>query len=165
MTDVTFAKHAGAALLAIALLSSPALADPAETAKAAGKDASWLFIQTAQKVTFDGKTLTLKNVSPSVVMFTDRPKRAAEAMPTATFIKDWGIKGKNSFGANPPNAGLTSIVDGKLQTATVELKEPHLDGTTLTFQARAIEGTPPTSGGTSSIFIDGGCNMGNPHNC
>jgi hypothetical protein len=99
------------------------------------------------------------------VMFTDRPKRAAEAIPTATFVKDWGIKGKNSFVANPPNAGLTSIVDGKLQTATVELKQPHLDGKTLTFQARAIEGTPPTTGGTSSIFIDGGCNMGNPHNC
>jgi hypothetical protein len=59
--------------------------------------------------------------------------------------------------ADPPNAGLTSIVDGKLQTATVS--------TTLTFQARVLEGTPPTSGGTSSIFIDSGCNMGNPRNC
>jgi hypothetical protein len=156
MTDMTFAKQAGAALLAIALLSSPALADPTETAKAAGKDASWLFIQTAQSAQFDGKTLTLKNVSLSVVMFTDRPKRTAEAIPIATFIKDWGTKGKNSFVADPPNAGLTSIVDGKLQTATVELKQPHLDGTTLTFQARVLEGTPPASGGTTSVFIDGG---------
>jgi hypothetical protein len=162
---MTFAKQAGAALLAIALLSNPALADPVETAKAAGKDASWLFIQTARKVQFDGKTLTLSGVDPSVVMFTDRPKRVAEAIPTVTFIKDWGAKGKNSFVADPPNAGLTSIVDGKLQTATVELKQPSLNGTTLTFQARVLEGTPPTSGGTSTIFIDGGCNMGNPHNC
>jgi hypothetical protein len=156
MTDVTFAKRAGAALLAIALLSSPALADPAETAKAAGKDASWLFIQTAQKITFDGKTLTLSGVDPSVVMFTDRPKRAAETIPTATFLKSWDDGGKGSFQSVPPNAGLTSIVDGKLQTATVELKQPHLDGTTLTFQARVLEGTPPASGGTSSVFIDGG---------
>jgi len=67
--------------------------------------------------------------------------------------------------ADPPNAGLTSIVDGKLQIATVELKQPHLDGTTLTFQARVVEGTPPASGGATSVFIDGGCNIGNPHNC
>ena len=79
-----FAKQAGAAfLIGTAILSSPAWADPIETAQTAGKDARWLFIQTAQKVTFDGKTLTLSGVSPSVVMFTDRPKRAAETIPTA----------------------------------------------------------------------------------
>jgi hypothetical protein len=75
----TVVKQAGAALLGITLLAGPALADPAVTAKAAGKEASWLFIQTAQSAQFDGKTLTLKNISPSVVMFTDRPARAAEA--------------------------------------------------------------------------------------
>lgn len=39
---MTFAKFAGAAFLGIALLAEPALADPVETAKAAGKDASSL---------------------------------------------------------------------------------------------------------------------------
>jgi hypothetical protein len=97
MTDKTFAKQAGAALLAITLLSSPALADPTETAKAAGKDASWLFIQTAQKVTFDGKTLTLSGVDPSVVMFNDRPKRGAEVLPTTTFLSRWDAGGKGRF--------------------------------------------------------------------
>ncbi|MGO4123843.1 hypothetical protein AB4Z01_05555 [Inquilinus sp. YAF38] len=153
---MTNLKICAAALLCAALLSSPARADATETAKAAGKDASWLFIQTAQKVQFDGTTLTLSGVNPSVVMFTDRPARTAEAIPTATFVKDWGIKGKDSFVADPPNAGLTSIVDGKLQIATVELKQPYLDGTTLTFQARIIEGAVPASGGTTSVFIDGG---------
>ncbi|MGO1077065.1 hypothetical protein [Inquilinus sp. CA228] len=147
-------KSTGAAVLTFALLAGPAFADPTETVKAAGKDASWLFIQTAQRSTFDGKTLTLSGVSPSVVMFTDRPARAAEAIPTATFIKDWGIKGANSFVADPPNAGLTSIVDGKLQTAAVELTKPTLDGTTLTYQAKVLEGTPPASGGTTSVFVD-----------
>jgi len=98
-------------------------------------------------------------------MFTDRPKRAAEAMPTATFIKDWGIKGKSSFVADPPNAGLTSIVDGKLQIATVEHKQPHLDGTTLTFQTRVLKGALPASGGTTSVFIDSGCTPKFPEPC
>jgi hypothetical protein len=139
-------KSTGAAVLTAGLLASPAWADPTETAKAAGKDASWLFIQTAQKVQFDGKTLTLSGVSPSVVMFTDRPKRAAEAIPTTTFLSRWDEGGKGSFQSDPPNAGLTSIVDGKLQIATVELKQPHLDGTTLTYQAHVLGGTPPGVG-------------------
>jgi hypothetical protein len=138
-------------------LAGPALADPAATAKAAGKEASWLFIQTAESAQFDGKTLTLNNISPSVVMFTDRPARAAEAIPTATFLASWDEGGAQSFQSKPPNAGLTSVVDGKLQTATVELTKPHLDGTTLTYAVRVLNGTLPPSGGTSSLFIDGGC--------
>jgi len=58
MTDMTFAKQAGAALLAIALLSSPALAiRPRPRRRRQGCELA--VIQTAQKVTFDGKTLTL----------------------------------------------------------------------------------------------------------
>ena len=161
---MTFSRFAGAAFFGAALLT-PAFADPAETAKAAGKDASWLFIQTAQQVQFDGKTLTLSGVSPSVVMFTDRPARMAEAIPTGTFLKGWDKGGENSFKSDPPNAGLTSLVDGKLQTATLELSQPHLDGTTLTFQARVLEGTPPPMVGASSLFIDAGCSPLDPRGC
>ena len=162
---MALSKFASAALLGAALLAGPALAEPADTAKAAGKDASWLFIQTAQNSQFDGKTLTLRNITPSMVMFTDRPARMAQSIPIAAFLKGWDKGSKNSFKSDPPNAGLTSLVDGKLQTATVELTQPRLDGTTLTFQARVLEGTLPASGGATSVFIDGGCNVGNPGHC
>jgi hypothetical protein len=160
---MTLAKYAAAAALGTVLLSGAVLADPAATVKAAGKETSWLFIQTAESAQFDGKTLTLKNISPSVVMFTDRPARAAEAIPTATFLESWDKGGAKSFQSDPPNAGLTFVVDGKLQTATVELKQPHLEGTTLTYQARVLKGTLPASANASSLFID--CNPGNPHGC
>ena len=149
-------KYTAAAMLGVVLLACPAMADPAETAKAAGKDASWLVIQTASEVQFDGKTITLKNVDPSVVMFTDRPARMAEAIATATFVASWD-KGAKSFKSDPPNAALTSIVDGKLQSATVELSDPILDGTTLTFKVRVIEGAVPAAGKTVSLFIDRIC--------
>ena len=153
-----FVKYTGAALLGAALFAGSAFAEPAETSKAAGTDANWLFIQTAPAIKFDGKTLTLQNINPSVVMFSDRPARVAEAISTATFVAGWDKGAKKSFKSDPPNAGLTSVVDGKLQTATVELKQPHLDGTTLTYQARVVEGKLPQTGGTSSLFIDAGCN-------
>ena len=154
---MTISKFAGMAFLSIALLAGPALADPGKTAKAAGKDASWLVIQTASQMQFDGKTLSLKNVDPSLVMFTDRPARMAEAIPTATFVASWDKGGAKSFLSDPPNAALTSIVDGKLQTATVELSEPRFDGMTLTFKVRVIEGAVPTAGTTTSLFIDRYC--------
>jgi hypothetical protein len=49
------------------------------------------------------------------------------------------------------------VVDGKLQTATVELIKPQLEGTVLTYQAKVLEGTPPAAGGTTSVFIDASC--------
>ena len=71
--------------------------------------------------------------------------------------------GKGSFKSDPPNAGLTSIVDGKLQTATVELTKPYLNGATLTYAVRVLGGTPPASDGTSSLFIDSCPCCVNPH--
>lgn len=82
------AKVLSAAVLGAALLSSTVLADPTETARAAGKDATWLFIQPAEKLQFDGTPLTLSGVSPSTIMFTDRPARVAEGIPTATLLKN-----------------------------------------------------------------------------
>jgi hypothetical protein len=143
---MTIAKQAGAALLGAVLLNGPALADPAETTKAAGKDASWLFIQTASQMQFDGKALTLRNINPSMVMFTDRPARMAEAVPTATFLKHWNHGGKGSFKSAPPNAGATFLVNGKLQTATLELSQPHLDGTTQTYKGARPKGGAAAKG-------------------
>ena len=154
---MTFVKMIGAALCGTILVTAPTFADPVETASAAGKDASWLIIQTASEVRFDGKILTLKNVDPSVVMFTNRPARMAEAIPTATFVASWDKCGAKSFKSDPPNAALTSIVDGKLQTATLELSEPRLDGPDLTFEVRLIGGTVSTVGKTVSLFIDKVC--------
>ena len=151
---MSFTKFSGVALLGVVLFPGPALAEPAETSKAAGKDANWLVIQTASELQFDGKTITLTNVDPSVVMFTDRPARMAEAIPTATFVASWDKVGAKSFQSDPPNAALTSIVEGKLQSATVELSDPRLDGTTLTFKVRVIEGAVPAEGKTASLFID-----------
>jgi hypothetical protein len=141
-----------------------AAADPAETRNAVGNDASWLFIQTADALRFDGKAITLTGIDPAVVMFTDRPHRAAESIALATFVEAWSSGGDKTFRADPPNAGLTTLVDGKFQLATVELTEPRLDGTTLTYGVRVLEGTLPQAGGETSLFIDG-CNWGDTSGC
>ena len=62
-----------------------------------------MFVQTAQRITSDGKTLTLNEVTPSTLYFSDRPKRIVGHMATTDFVDLWG-EGENSFEADPPNA-------------------------------------------------------------
>jgi hypothetical protein len=86
-------------------------------------------------------------------------------MPVAAFVGAWTTGGAKSFRADPPNAGLTTFVDGKFKLATVELSTPRLDGTTVTYAVRILSGTVPPAGGETSLFIDGGCNWGDTSGC
>lgn len=152
-----------AGVLAVTLLSNRVHADPRETVKAAHREkAGWLFIQTAHGATFDGKTLTLTNVDPVILMFSDRPTRVAESVPLADFLRAWDAKKSGGFETDPPNAGITFIADSNLSTVSVELKQPHLTGATLTYQVRVIKGKLPANLGTSSVFVDGGCSPWDP---
>jgi hypothetical protein len=141
-----FVTAASVLLLGLAVSKASALADPLA-------DASWLFIQTAPAGEFDGTTLTLSDINPSITMFTDRPARAARMIGVAEFVEGWS-KGGESFRSDPPNAGVTGIVDGKLQTATVELTEPAVSGTSLSYKVKLLEGELPKSFSAVSVFID-----------
>lgn len=58
----------------------------------ANEQVELLFVQTAEGVTFKSgspATLTLKNVSPSVVFFSDRPKRMAGHVSMKGFLAAW----------------------------------------------------------------------------
>jgi hypothetical protein len=72
-----------------------------------------LFVQNALSGRFDGKTLTLTGVGPTI-FFSDRPYRVAGQVRTAEFIGHWD-KGSDNFAENPPNATLS--VFGRTSTA------------------------------------------------
>lgn len=145
---------AAGAVLAMGL--APAAAEPVSAAyKAAGDETRWILLQTAPQATFDGQRLTLHKVNPMSVMFTDRPKRIAESVPTAGLLKLWS--GKETFQQSPPNAGVTVVDGDKLATAVVELTEPQLTDGNLSYKVRLIEGGLPQSAGSASVFIDDFC--------
>ena len=70
-----------------------------------------MFVQTARGITSDGATLTLRDVTPSTLFFSDRPQRVVGHMTTADFVELWG-EGDNSFEADPPNAVLSLVEPG-----------------------------------------------------
>ena len=149
-----------AATLLASLLVVPGLARAAEPAKKeaakteeAAKQADFLFVQNAQSIHYADGKLTLKGVSPTTIMFTDRPERIAGHMATARFVPFWS-KGKDSFLADPPNATLSIVNEDQVNDVVVVLRDPDLKGDELSYHVRVLEGEMPAQGGPVSLFID-----------
>ena len=133
-----------------------------DAAKAAETDAAgaqqgkqqvnWLFVMTGTSGSFDGKTITLHNVPPTL-MFSDRPYRIFGHMDTAKLIKEVST-GPDSFAEDPPNAVLSTFGGNLPTTATVVLYKPTLTENTLSFPVKVSEGNIPRTFEGATLFID-----------
>jgi hypothetical protein len=123
-------------------------------AKDSNEQAELLFVQSAEKMTFNDGTLTLHNVSPSVIFFSDRPQRIAGHITIDGFLQAWG-EGEDSFAEDPPNANLSTLTHDSINNVVIELINPRMSGNTLQYDVVILEGELPTTGGMSSLFIDG----------
>lgn len=124
-----------------------------------------LFVQTARRVTSDNGTVTLHDVAPSTLMFSDRPERIAGHLTTKQFLDGWG-EGENSFRENPPNAVLSFVrigeEDASPRDVVVTLTNPRWEverltyqlGERLTYEVDILEGDLPERAGPCSLFID-----------
>ena len=109
--------------------------------------------QNAKNMSFTKGKLVLRGVNPVTVFFTDRPARMARHMQTSRFVPLWS-QGKDSFLKDNPNATLSVFNSDNVSDLVVELSNPQLSGNDLTYDARILEGTPPTNGGACALFID-----------
>jgi hypothetical protein len=148
-----------------ALLCMPALAcaqAPTTTATSAspqGKSSvkvdmvPSLFVMNARGASLQGQTLTLAGVSPTSIVFADRPVRAAGHLPTEALLEEWT---SGDFAKDAPNATVSVLSkDGNsAHDVVVELRSPHLEGDKLTFDVRVLEGDLAGADGPASIFVD-----------
>ena len=74
--------------------------------KAPAKASEFLFVQTAKDIAYKDGVLTLQDVSPVTVFFSDRPQRIVGHVRNDLFLKKWA-EGSNSFKSDPPNAVLS----------------------------------------------------------
>ncbi|MEG2803668.1 hypothetical protein [Stenotrophomonas sp.] len=137
-------------MLLLPLCAATAQAAPkAEAAAAPNVEpmpaANWLFVQTGSGFISDGKTLTIQGVGGQTLMFTDRPERMTGDVSTAKFVSYWG-SGKDDFEKDPPNATVSTVVNGKTDLTVVELRNPRLNGGNLTYDIRVLGGTLPDMG-------------------
>jgi hypothetical protein len=117
------------------------------------KKVDFLFVQTAKGFSHEKGRITLRDVNPLTISFSDRPDRIAGHMPTSKFIPMWS-QGADSFLSNPPNATLSVFRGDSVSSAVVVLRNPHLVGNDLSYEVRILEGTLPAQSGPCSLFID-----------
>jgi hypothetical protein len=142
----------GAGLAAGLMVARPG---GAQEAKQDAANADFLFVQTADSMAFDAdqSRLTLNDVSPTTLFFSDRPERIAGNMTTASFVPFWS-EGKDSFLSDPPNADISILEDGVLRQTVVELKDPVFENGNLHYTVQIVEGDMPVLGKNVSVFID-----------
>lgn len=143
-----------AAAMVLVTAVGPACAQAPPAADAAG-NADFLFVQTARRMSFDraASRLTLHDVSPVTLFFSDRPDRIAGNMRTAAFVPFWS-QGRDSFLSDPPNADLSIVERGELRQVVVVLRNPVLEGGNLAYTVQVLDGAMPDAGDEVSVFID-----------
>ncbi len=147
---------AAASLIAVAVplafLTASARAEEQKGAKP-----EFMFVQTADDLKADDKTLRLVNVGRQTLYFADRPVRLAGHVSMADYLKEWtAAAGPNNFAKDPPNATLSVYEGGKAENtlAVVEISEPIVEGNDLVYHYKLIEGPMPKAGGATALFID-----------
>ncbi|MES0863690.1 hypothetical protein ABLN87_15175 [Ruegeria sp. SCPT10] len=112
----------------------------AQTSEDKNAPESFLFVQHADAATFVGTTLTLEGADKSIIVFTDRPHRAASTIPVSELVKRWG-EGDDSFAADPPNAALVGETEnGDPVSLIVEVTAPALSDGAMSYQYSVIKG-------------------------
>ena len=112
-----------------------------------------LFVMNAHGASLQGQTLTLSGVSPTSIVFADRPVRAAGHLPTEALLEEWTT---GDFAKDAPNATVSVLSkDGvSAHDLVVELRTPRLEGDRLTFDVRVLEGDLAGADGPAAVFVD-----------
>jgi len=141
--------------LGVSTLATPLLVrrGNAQTEDENKHEVEYLFVQFASEANLANGVLTLEGINPSTLYFSDRPDRIVGHVTTKKFIDHWA-KGKDNFEADPPNATLTILAQGRPEEVVVELKNPRLKGNALVFDVMVLDGPKTVEGGPCSLFID-----------
>lgn len=137
-----------------------------------GSSPSWLFSHTADAGTLtpadDGTyTLTMDAIDPKVMGFTDRPDRQTMILSAEQLVEAW----PTMFADSAPNAVLVEHEpNGDTDSLVVVLRDPELDGSTMTYTVEILEDEahpssveglvnsthvdPPSEFADVSLFID-----------
>ncbi|MDQ0561510.1 hypothetical protein QO004_003304 [Rhizobium mesoamericanum] len=158
-------RLSGICLVAVAaglLSTSPTLAQDAISAPAQktigatkAKMVPSLAVLNSGGAKLENGKLTMSGISPTSIVFADRPVRSAGHVLTSEFIKQWD-EGPDSFAKDPPNATISvlSVKGDSVADAVVVLKTPKLEGGNLTFEVAVLEGDLAGADGPASLFID-----------
>ena len=146
-----------AAALIVAMAPLTSSLSLAETKKAEKEKPQLMFVQTAEDLKADDKTLRLVNIGQQTLYFSDRPVRIAGHLSMPAYLDEWKAgAGPDNFANDPPNATLSVYEGGQAENtlAVVEISHPVIEGKDLVYKYKLIEGTMPKADGATALFID-----------
>jgi hypothetical protein len=113
-------------------------------------------VLNAQGAQLTGQKLTLQGISANVIVFTDRPVRAAGHALLAHVLEEWAAASADSFAKEPPSATVSVQSKGKnaVVDAVVVLRSPKLEAGSLVFDVQVLEGDLKGGDGSATVFID-----------
>lgn len=114
-----------------------------------------LFVQSAHGLTSNNGSVTFHGLAHATLFFSDRPKRVVGHLTSRKFVDQWG-EGEDSFAVDPPNAVISFLEDGDAvpEEVTLTIRDPQLEGDTITYKVNILDGTLPAKAGPCSLFID-----------
>ncbi len=114
-----------------------------------------LFVQSAHGLTTSNGSVTFHGLAHATLFFADRPQRVVGHLTSRKFVDQWG-EGEDSFADDPPNAVVSFLEDGDAvpEEVTMTIRDPKLDGDTLTYKVDILDGILPATAGPCSLFID-----------
>jgi len=114
-----------------------------------------LFVQSAHGLTTSNGSVTFHGLAHATLFFADRPQRVVGHLTNRKFVDQWG-EGEDSFADDPPNAVVSFLEDGDAvpEEVTMTIRDPKLDGDTLTYKVDILDGILPAKAGPCSLFID-----------
>jgi hypothetical protein len=128
---------------------------PAARLATAQTKPSFLFVQSAKMIDYKDGVITLHNVPGQTMFFSDRPNRVVGNLSTDRFVAKWTTdKGPNGFATVSPNAAVTVFQSDGAKTAIVELSNPRLNGSSLSYNVKVLQGIPSTQPAEGVLFID-----------
>lgn len=117
------------------------------------KEIEALFVQTAGGMAYHDGKLTMHDLAPTTLFFSDRPDRVTGHISSEEFVDSWD-KGPDNFASNPPNAVLSVFHPDGVSDVVVELTQPKLWKGQLSYAVTILDGEMPANGGPNSLFID-----------
>ncbi|HVH92536.1 MAG TPA: hypothetical protein VM783_14250, partial [Candidatus Acidoferrum sp.] len=145
------------ALTAALIISALSVGRADEKKKTDEQKIQLMFVQTAEDLKADSKTLRLVNVGQQTLYFSDRPVRIAGHLTMPAYMDEWKAgEGPDDFASDPPNATLSVYEPGSHENkmVVVEISHPVIEGKDMVYDYRLIEGTMPKAGGATALFID-----------
>ena len=113
-------------------------------------------IQVARGMTYDGRTLSLVDLAPTLPYVTGSPLTCLGHISTGAFLDLWG-SGPGRSTDSPSRPSVLSLADPAISPVSDSLllvDRPRIHGTGLCYTVTVLSGTVPASSGSCVLYVN-----------